>query len=49
MAGTLTKLAGVEIAQVMDRASLSPEARVPLQGCVDIGDATVRLDRKSVV
>jgi hypothetical protein len=37
-------LAGVEIAVVMDRAALSPEAQVPLAGCADIGDAIARLE-----
>ena len=44
MAGTLTKLAGVELATVMGRATLPPEAQVPLRGCADIADAIVRLE-----
>jgi hypothetical protein len=44
MAGTLTKLAGADIAQVMDRAALSPEAQAPLQGCLDVADAITRLE-----
>ncbi len=44
MAGTLTKLAGVDFAMVMGRASPSPDAMVPLKGCGDIGDAIVRLE-----
>jgi hypothetical protein len=44
MADTLTKLAGVELATVVERAALAPEAQAPLQGCTDIGDAIVRLE-----
>jgi hypothetical protein len=44
MAGTLTKLAGVQIAVVIDRATLSPEAMAPLQGCTDVADALDRLE-----
>jgi hypothetical protein len=44
MAGTLAKLAGVELATVLDRAALPPEAQAPLQGCADIGDAVARLE-----
>jgi hypothetical protein len=44
MAGTLTKLAGVEFATVLSRAALPPEAQAPLQGCTEIGDAIVRLE-----
>jgi hypothetical protein len=44
MAGTLTKLAGAELALVMDRATLAPEAQAPLQGCADVADAIVRLE-----
>jgi hypothetical protein len=44
MAGTLTKLAGVDFATVMDRAALSPDAQAPLPGCVDIADALDRLE-----
>ena len=44
MAGTLTKLAGVDLALTIDRAALSREAMAPLQGCVDIGDALARLE-----
>jgi hypothetical protein len=44
MAGTLTKLAEVELATVMDRATLAPEAQVPLRGCADVGEAIVRLE-----
>jgi hypothetical protein len=44
MAGTLTKLAGTELALVMDRATLAPEAQAPLQGCADVADAIVRLE-----
>jgi hypothetical protein len=44
MAGTLTKLAGVELAPVVDRATLAPEAMAPLAGCTDIGEAIDRLE-----
>ncbi len=44
MAGTLTKLAGADLATVLERATLSPEARAPLQGCADVGEAIVRLE-----
>jgi hypothetical protein len=44
MAGTLTKLARTEIAVVIDRAALSPEALAPLTGCVDVGAALVLLE-----
>jgi hypothetical protein len=44
MAGTLTKLAGVELATAMGRATLAPEAQAPLQGCADIGEALDRLE-----
>jgi hypothetical protein len=44
MAGTLTKLAGTELATVLDRAALPPEAQAPLQGCADIADALARLE-----
>jgi hypothetical protein len=43
MAGTLTKLAGVELATVVGRATLAPEALVPLRGCADTADAIERL------
>lgn len=44
MAGTLTKLAGVELATVLPRATLSPEADIPLAGCADVADALTRLE-----
>jgi hypothetical protein len=44
MAGTLTKLAGIDLAVVVDRAALSREAMAPLQGCADIADAVTRLE-----
>jgi hypothetical protein len=44
MAGTLTKLAGVDLATVVDRAILSPEALEPLRGCVEIGEVIGRLE-----
>lgn len=44
MAGTLSKLVGVEIATVLDRATLAPAAQVPLQGCTEIGEAIDRLE-----
>jgi hypothetical protein len=44
MAGTLTKLAGVQLAMVLERAALPPETQAPLQGCVEIGDAIDRLE-----
>jgi hypothetical protein len=44
MAGTLTKLVGAELASVIDRATLAPEAQAPLQGCADVADAIVRLE-----
>jgi hypothetical protein len=44
MAGTLTKLAGVQLATVLECASLPQEARVPLLGCTDIADAIDRLE-----
>ncbi len=39
MAGTVTKLTGAELAIVMERATLPPEAVAPLQGCADVGAA----------
>jgi hypothetical protein len=44
MAGTLTKIAGVELASALSHAALPPEAQVPLQGCTDIADALARLE-----
>lgn len=44
MAGTLTKIAGVELAPVLQRAALPPEAQGSLQGCADIADALLRLE-----
>ncbi len=44
MAGTLTKLTGVDLATVVDRAVLSPEALEPLRGCVEIGEVLARLE-----
>ena len=44
MAGTLTKIAGVELAPVLHRAALPPEAQGSLQGCADIADALLRLE-----
>jgi len=44
MAGTLTKLAGVDFATVMTRAALAPEAQAAVQGCADIGEAIDRLE-----
>jgi hypothetical protein len=44
MAGTLTKIAGVELASALSLAALPPEAQVPLQGCADIADALARLE-----
>jgi uncharacterized protein DUF6931 len=44
MSGTLVKLAGAELATVVERATLAPEARTPLQGCADVADAIVRLE-----
>jgi hypothetical protein len=44
MAGTLAKLAGADLATVVDRATLSPEALASLQGCTDVADAVVRLE-----
>lgn len=44
MAGTLAKLAGVELAAVLDRAALPAEAQAPLQGCAEIADALTRLE-----
>ena len=44
MAGTLTKLAGVELATVLGRAALPPEAQAPLQGCTEIADVITRLE-----
>jgi len=39
MAGTLTKLVGVEVATVMERAMLPPEAASLLQGRADVAEA----------
>ena len=44
MSGTLTKLAGAEIATVVSRATLSPDAQSPLRGCAEVGEAIVRLE-----
>ena len=44
MAGTLTKLGGAELAIVLERATLAPEAQTPLAGCADVGDAITRLE-----
>ncbi|MSP00699.1 MAG: hypothetical protein EXR07_06570 [Acetobacteraceae bacterium] len=44
MSGTLTKLAGAELATILERATLSPEAQAPLRGCADVGDAIDRLE-----
>ena len=44
MAGTLSKLAGAEMATVVARALLPPEAAAPLQGCADVGEAIARLE-----
>jgi hypothetical protein len=44
MAGTLSKLAGVEIATVLERATLPAEAQASLQGCAEIAEAIVRLE-----
>jgi hypothetical protein len=44
MAGTLSKLAGVELASVLSRAALPAETQVSLRGCTEIGDALVRLE-----
>lgn len=40
----MTKLAGMELATAMGRATLAPEAQAPLQGCADIGEALDRLE-----
>jgi hypothetical protein len=45
MAGALTKLIGVQLATVMDRAALPPETQPALRGCTEIGDAIDRLER----
>jgi len=39
MAGTLTKLAGADLATAVERATLSPEAMAPLAGCPDVETA----------
>src|SRR5580693_2031379 len=44
MAGTLAKLAGADLATVVDRATLSAEAVASLQGCTDVADAIGRLE-----
>jgi hypothetical protein len=44
MAGTLTKLAGAELATVVERATLGQDALAPLQGCADAADAILRLE-----
>ena len=44
MSGTLIKLAGAELATVLERATLAPEAQAPLRGCADVADAIVRLE-----
>jgi hypothetical protein len=44
MSGTLIKLAAAELATVLERATLAPEAQAPLEGCVDVADAIVRLE-----
>jgi hypothetical protein len=44
MSGTLAKLAGVEIATVVGRAALSPEAQGALGGCAEVGEAITRLE-----
>jgi hypothetical protein len=44
MAGTLAKLAGAELATVVERATLSAEAVASLQGCTDVADAILRLE-----
>ncbi len=44
MAGTLIKLGGAELAIVLERATLTPEAQAPLLGCADVADAIVRLE-----
>ncbi len=44
MAGTLAKLSGVQLATVIGRAALPPEAETALQGCADVGDALTRLE-----
>jgi len=44
MAETLAKLAGADLATVVERATLSAEALKSLQGCTDVADAVVRLE-----
>jgi hypothetical protein len=44
MAGTLTKLAGVELASALSRAALPPETGDSLQGCNEVADALGRLE-----
>jgi len=44
MSGTLVKLTGAELAIVVERATLTPDAQAPLRGCADVGDAIVRLE-----
>ncbi|MGO9328805.1 MAG: DUF6931 family protein [Steroidobacteraceae bacterium] len=43
MVGTFTKLAVSDVATLMSRAVLPPEAQTTLQGCTDVGDALDRL------
>ena len=44
MAGTLTKLAGADLATVAGYATLPDEAKPALDGCVEIGEALGRLE-----
>jgi hypothetical protein len=44
LASTLPKLAQADLATVVERATLPPEAEVPLRGCTDIEAALDRLE-----
>jgi hypothetical protein len=44
LANALPKLAGVDLATVVERATLPPEAEAPLRGCTDIETALERLE-----
>lgn len=44
MGETLTKLSGIDLATVLSRARLPPEAQAPLAGCAGVGEAIDRLE-----
>src|ERR1700728_184811 len=49
MASALPKLAQADLATVVERATLPPEAEVPLRGCTDIEAALDRLEAAGFV